>query len=269
MHNSKGMRYSAMLHGVILLLLIFGLPSFLQPKRDPEPMAISVDILPIAPISNVKPQEKTPDEPKPKKPVEEKQTKPKPTPEAHKETPKKPDVTPLPTPVKKPEIKKPEKKKEEKKPEKKKEDSLDDILKSVKDTAKTEESKKPTPKNTPQPHQNAAKSDHYDPAMQLSMSETDAIRQQFEKCWDVPAGAKDAYNLVVTLSVHVQEDGSVISVELARDSGRYNSDSFFRSAADSAMRAVKRCSPLKNLPANKYSTWQEMELTFDPKDMLF
>ncbi len=49
---------------------------------------------------------------------------------------------------------------------------------------------------------------------------------------------------------------------------RYNSDSFFRAAADSALRAVHECSPLKNLPPEKYDTWHYMELNFDPKDML-
>lgn len=268
MQHTKGMRYSAILHGTLLLLMVFGLPEFMQPKHDPEPMAISVDILPIAPMSNVKPQEQTPEKPEPKKPVEEKKTERKPVPEAKKEEPKKPDPVPLPTPEKPKEVKKPEKPKEVKKPEKKKEDDLDSILKSVKESAKAEESKKPTQSKDP-PKQNAARSDRYDPTQQLSMSETDAIRQQFEKCWDVPAGAKDAQNLVVTLSVAVNEDGSVLSVQLARDKGRYGSDSFFRAAADSAMRAVHRCSPLKNLPAGKYSTWSEMELTFDPKDMLF
>jgi outer membrane biosynthesis protein TonB len=267
MQNNRGMRYSALLHGAMLFLLVFGLPSFLEHRPEPEPMAISVDILPIAPISNVKPQEKAPEKPEPKKPVDEQKTEKKATPEAKKEEVKKPDAVPLPTPVKKPEPKKPEKK-EEKKP-KKQEDDLDKILKSVKETAKTAESKKPTEKKSEPSNQKEAKSDRYDPAMPLSMSETDAIKQQFQKCWDVPAGAKDAHSLVVTLRVQLNQDGSVIKAELKGDTSRYNSDSFFRAAADSALRAVNRCSPLKNLPTGKYSTWSEMELTFDPKDMLF
>lgn len=266
MLGSKGIRYSAILHGVMLLLLIFGLPSFLERPPEPEPMAFSVDILPIAPISNVKPQEKAPEKPEPKKP-EVKETKRKPTPEAHKEEPKKTEE-PLPTPVKKPEVKKPEPKKEPKKQEKKKEESLDDILKSVKDSAKSDESKKPTEKKAPR-NQHEAKSDRFDPASQISMSEKDAIRQQIEQRWSPPAGAKDAYNLSVTLMLELQEDGSVTSVELSKDKGRYNSDSFFRSAVDSAIRAVKMASPLKNLPSGKYEGWRTIEMTFDPRDMLY
>ena len=44
---------------------------------------------------------------------------------------------------------------------------------------------------------------------------------------------------------------------------------FFRAAADSARRAVQECSPLKNLSPEKYQTWRDMEMTFNPKDMLF
>jgi hypothetical protein len=50
--------------------------------------------------------------------------------------------------------------------------------------------------------------------------------------------------------------------------GRYNSDTFYRAAADSAVRATHECSPLKNLPPDKYGSWKEMELTFNPADML-
>lgn len=269
MQNNRGIHYSALLHGVLFLLIIFGLPEFLEPEIIPEPTAISVDILPIAPMSNVKPQEKTPEKPEPKKPVEEQKTEKKPVPETKKEEMKKAEPLPTPKPEKKPEEKKPEiKKPEEKKPEKKKEDDLESILKSVRDTAKAEESKKPTEKKTPA-NQKEARSDRFDPSMQLSMSEKDAIRQQFEQCWDVPAGAKDAHNLIITLSVQLNQDGSVIKVALKGDQSRYNSDSFFRAAADSAIRAVNRCSPLKNLDPSKYNGWSDMELRFNPKDMLF
>lgn len=264
MQDSKGLRYSAILHGVMLFFMIFGLPEFLEPRPIPEPVAISVDILPIAPISNVKPQEKPPEKIE-KKPVADENTAKKATPDVKKPEPK-PEAAPIPEP-KKPDVKKPEqKKKEEKKPEKKeKEDPLKKILQGVAEDAKKEGPKDARKK--PAPQQNEAKSDRYDPAMPLSMSETDAIRQQFEKCWDAPAGAKDAHNLVVTIFVELNEDGSVIRAERKGNDARYASDSFYRAAADSALRAVHRCSPLKNLPTGKYSTWREMELSFDPRNL--
>ena len=38
--------------------------------------------------------------------------------------------------------------------------------------------------------------------------------------------------------------------------------------SDSALRAVHKCSPLKNLPIDKYGSWRAMELNFDPQDLL-
>ena len=50
------------------------------------------------------------------------------------------------------------------------------------------------------------------------------------------------------------------------DSLRMTSDSFFRSAAENARRAVYRCSPF-DLPPRKYEIWQVMTLRFDPSRM--
>jgi hypothetical protein len=102
------------------------------------------------------------------------------------------------------------------------------------------------------------------------MSEKDAIRSQIAQNWSMPAGAKDAHELIVVLRINLAQDGSVMKVELASDSkSRYDRDPFFRAAADSAIRAVRLSSPLKNLPPDKYDTWRDLELGFDPKEMLF
>lgn len=266
-HISPGKQYSLVLHLALLVVMIFGLPDFLHKKLETEPEAISVQILPMAPVSNVKPQERV--EPKPeKKPVEKEHTERKPTPEAHKVI-EKPQPKPIPVPTKNA-VKIPVKKMEKPVPKKtREEDPLASVLNSVKEEAKAEASKRPTEKSvTPQPNQNEAKSDNYNASMPLSMSEKDAIRQQLQRCWVVPAGAKDAQNLVVNLHITVGEDGTVTSVELSGDQGRYSSDSFFRAAADSAIRGVRECSPLKNLPSEKYGNWRDMDLTFDPKDVV-
>ena len=277
MQLSKGWQYSAILHITILLLMIFGLPEFLHRHIDAEPPVISVEILPIAKESNVKPQEETPEKPEPKKPVEEKHTERKQTVEAAKpktsqETPPKPEQrTPEPPiPVKAEEVVKkvePPKKVEPKKVEKKvsKEEDLDSILTSVAKTAKSEESKKPT--EAKQSNTKKAVSQNYDASKPLSMSEIDAIRQQIQQCWSPPIGAKDADNLIINLRINIAEDGTVTKVDLDSDESRYNSDSFFKAAADSAIRAVHKCSPLKNLPSDKYSTWSDITMTFNPKDM--
>lgn len=276
--RGKGRLYSAMLHGVVLLFSIIGLPDFLTPKPPEEPVAISVELLPITNVSNVKPAEQPPEPEQKPEPKEAEQKKPSPpvkTAEAAPPPPP-PDAVPNPDQPKKKEEKKPEQKKPEdqkqaeKKKEKPKEDPLAAILKSVKKTAQKEQKedkKNSKAEDTASP--NKSVSSNYNPAMPMTMSEKDAIMSQISKCWSVPAGAKDAQNLVVVVNAEYNQDGSYIRAEIARESmGKYQSDPFFRAAADAAVRAVQRCSPLAGLPADKFETWRQMELRFDPKYML-
>ncbi|MFP6696049.1 MAG: cell envelope integrity protein TolA, partial [Alphaproteobacteria bacterium] len=101
----------------------------------------------------------------------------------------------------------------------------------------------------------------------MTMSEIDAIRYQIQQCWSIPAGARDAENLVVRIKVFLNSDGSLSKApEIVGGNGA--SDPFYRTAAESARRAILKCSPLKNLPAAKYARWREITLTFNPRDML-
>lgn len=272
LERKKGLTYSAVLHTVMLILAIFGLPRLFMPQHDAEPMAITVDILPIGEISNVKPSPKPEAKPKekdqakkqeaPKEKADAKNAKPTPSKQEAASTPVKPKETmDFNKIIEQKEVQK----KEEKK--KKVEDDLDAILKSVEKSAekKTEATGEKAPEES---SSSQSKSDTYNPDLPLSISEKDMIRSQFIKCWSVPAGARDADSLVVQLRVKVNQDGSVTDAKLAADEGRYYSDSFFRAAADSAIRAVWKCSPLQHLPPDKYSSWKDMELTFDPREML-
>lgn len=156
---------------------------------------------------------------------------------------------------------------EEKEPEKK--DNFLNVLKTVQDLKKDEP--RPAAESEPSPVPDAettARRSSFDPNQKLSVSEMDAIRQQISSCWLVPAGAKNAANLVVEIEVTMNPDRTVRSYQVV-DRSRMQSDPFFRSAAESAMRALKspNCSPLQ-LPPEKYDTWKNFTITFDPKDML-
>lgn len=301
--QKRGVTGSGFGHALLLLLIIFGLPVLFDRNRVEEPMAITVEILPVTGITNVKPSESQPDpapkpEPKPEPPpeppkpvppvqAEKEPEKPQPKTQVDQAPPPPPPPPPAPKPEPKPEEKpqppkpaepkKPEPKPEPKKEEVKKpaEDDLMAVLKSVKETAQKQQDTKPaeTKPDTPESPTDGSKkavSNQYNPEAPLSMSEKDAIRSQIAKCWNVPAGAKDAHELIVVLRVQLEHDGSVVNVVLGDASkARYAADNFFRAAADSAIRAVRQCSPLQNLPPDKFSTWKDMELTFDPKEMLF
>jgi outer membrane biosynthesis protein TonB len=104
-------------------------------------------------------------------------------------------------------------------------------------------------------------------ADQLTMSEKDAIRAQIERCWSFDPGARDAQKLRVTVRFSLLPDGSVRGIPEIVDRARMN-DPYFRAFAESAVRAVQKCSPLRDLPSRKYESWRDVELTFDPKEML-
>ncbi len=102
----------------------------------------------------------------------------------------------------------------------------------------------------------------------LSASEIDLIRAQIERCWDVPAGARDAKDLVVVIRVSLNPDGSVRQARIM-DEGRMQTDPYFRAAAESARRALfnPECTPLR-LPPDQYRLWKTLVLNFSPKDIL-
>jgi hypothetical protein len=102
---------------------------------------------------------------------------------------------------------------------------------------------------------------------QLTLSEVDAIRYQIEQCWNVPVGAPDARDLVIKIQISLKPDGSLKRQPVILGRDRMD-DGFFRTAAESARRAVQRCTPLKNLPTSKYDRWQDITVTFNPREML-
>jgi len=102
---------------------------------------------------------------------------------------------------------------------------------------------------------------------QLSTSEIDLVKQQIERCWNVPTGARDAENLTPEFRVAMNPDGTVRSAQLL-NSDRMD-DPFFQAAADSAKRALlnANCHGPLQLPPDKYDLWQTFTITFDPKDI--
>ncbi|MFZ4541077.1 MAG: hypothetical protein ACOYNL_04600 [Rickettsiales bacterium] len=288
MVETRSLNYSIVLHALALLIAAVGLPAILPPRAEPMPLVMTVELLPVGEVTNVKPSEqqiqkeqKAP-EPKVKTPL----TPPAPTPVKQTTAPPPPkektfdpmegaEEDPEAEAIKKtPPKEKAKPKAEEKKPP---QDDFKKLLDSLSKEAEKNNAVKPA---APAPNkdakdkvnmaENKTRSDApYDESMPLSISEKDTIRSQFMVCWTMPAGAKDAHTLAARVKVTMQADGTVTSAVLAPEQmGRYNSDTFFRAAADSAIRAVHKCSPLKNLPPDKYGSWREMELNFDPQDMV-
>lgn len=295
----RGVIYSAALHLAVFLIAYIGLPRLLREPVEIE-QPIPVEIVTIAdkttpPKAEVKPEPKptppkqamplppapplpeppkeevrkvepTPPAPEPKpeppkpEPQQVAQLPPTPTPEPQPKPKPQPEKKPEPTPAPKPIVQAPPRSKPKPPPD----TSVESILKSVekiKPRSRTDQADKVI-KDLAQATPRVTSSLD----SKMTISEIDAVRRQIERCWNVPAGAKDAKDLIVDIHVTLNPDGSVRAANVV-DQARMGSDTFFRAAAESARRAIFLCSPLK-LPPEKYSLWQDMTLSFNPSQIL-
>lgn len=265
---NRGIISSFSLHTILLLLMVLGVPEMLRKDLPPVPPVMVVEILPVTGKTNVRPSEpKQKVDADQKKPDKKEEPKPK---EQQKPEEKKPDPKPVPE-VKKEEVKKEEpkkegiKKEEPKKEEKEKPKPKDDFAEILKNVAKSSNQKQGADDTNP----NKAINTEFNEAEPMSMAEVDYIRQKVKTCWNVGtfAGMKDSRKMVVNLRINLLADGTVMDVK-PEDFGRMN-DPLYRVAAETAMRAVRKCSPFDRLPPEKYENWKEMTMSFDPSEMLY
>ena len=102
----------------------------------------------------------------------------------------------------------------------------------------------------------------------LSLSEEDALKAQIFGCWSIPLGLPYNENLLVRIKLQLKPDGSIIRSEIL-DHARMNKpgQGFYKVLAESALRAVKLCQPLR-VPSTGYERWKELQLNFDAREML-
>ncbi len=102
----------------------------------------------------------------------------------------------------------------------------------------------------------------------LTLSEEDALKAQIFGCWSIPLGLPYNENLLVRIKLKLEPDGSVVKTEIL-DHARMNKpgQGFYKVLAESALRAVKLCQPLR-VPTSGYERWKELQLNFDAREML-
>jgi len=289
-----GLVYSIILHAIIIVVILFGLPRFFDSHKHNE-ISISMDILPIKDSSNVpniakkKPVNNKPDEaktivkaardkPEDKAVPKENKEIVKKEPEKTKEEPKKEEIKKekiKPEEPKKPEPKKePEKNKETKEKPKvtKQEDDLDYLQKSLEDNAdkKTDKATKNNKANIGQDNSDkTSKSDIFDPSKDLSISEHDNIKRQIQDMWELTrfSGSKDAEKMTVTLKVTIEKDGTVTAVKHVGGNDNGNK-AVYNIVVETAILAVQKASPIQNLNQNNYNAWHQLEMNFDPRELM-
>ena len=243
-----------------------------ETKPEPEPPPTKVAAKPPEATPKVEPPPPEPKKAEPE-PVPE---KPKPVVEAPKPAPEKPKVAeakPVETP--KPQPEKPaETAKAPPKPDKPKtppapvqaDNDFDALLRSVEQTPKrvkateTRDGKGSATEagGTGQP--GTAKVAQINPSMLAA-----SISRQITPCWNIPVAAQGIGGLRAELNIVLGSDGSVQSVA-PTDAARMSRDPVFRAFAESAVRAVRACSPLK-LPPESYQLWRNIIFNFDPSRM--
>jgi len=282
------------LHLMMFVIAYVGLPSF-RVDTDITDVPMSVEIVSVTDVTNMPTKPKTPKViekaapvPPPKPPA------PPPAPQGSVQRPPEPEPLPEAPPeqvalVVQPEAKpKPKAKAKEKPKPKDKPKKVDtkkrspapmpprkpqppDAFASV---LKTLEELKQAPPPPPEQDfakmmENALETDKQrtDVGPEMTISEIDLVRQQIHRCWNLPAGAKDAHTMLISIRIAMNPDGMVRTARVL-DQSRMSSDPFYRAMAESALRAVLNpvCQPFK-LPPEKFERWKNMKLNFDPKDM--
>ncbi len=102
-------------------------------------------------------------------------------------------------------------------------------------------------------------------AAQLSQSELDALRARLSQCWSPPVGVDATSNLFVVLRVQFRPDGS-LATEPAVVEG--SSSALGPALTDSAKRALLLCQPFTMLKPEHYELWKDIEVKFDPRELL-
>jgi hypothetical protein len=241
-----------------------GQPDAPKPKPDPKPLADKIDV--PKPVEHV--ADKVDDKPEIKtETVAKQQPKPDPKPADKPTKPKTPDYKP---------------------------DQIADLLK--KDANKPPPPKtdvKPAPdtpaQNTPKFDATKVEQllDHRDPrrqvatadalnnqanlgasngnAAQLSQDEISALKARLQSCWNPPPGINADTKIKASIAVVLKPDGSLAQPPVLVEA---TPSPLGPPLIESAKRAVLSCQPFTMLRPEHYQQWKELQLDFDPRELL-
>ena len=266
---NRSLIISSVLHVILIMITAMTLP-FLAKKPVDLPPIVSIELIQITDKTNI------PFAPKAKKIIEKIKEKEKKL-VSEQAPPKKvkkikPDSVPMPEDK----VEKIEKIEEDKQnPEK-----IDNEVKQVSEFEKDElfdpnniaalidKSKEETAETTNKTDKITQDQERNIENFGLSLSEEDALKAQIFGCWSIPLGLPYNENLLVRIKLKLNPDGTVSQSEIL-DHARMNKpgQGFYKVLAESALRAVKLCQPLR-VPTTGYERWKELQLNFDAREML-
>jgi outer membrane biosynthesis protein TonB len=290
-----GLTISAIAHAALLLWC--ALTFAVAPLVAAAPDSLPVDIISDTQFSQLMKGNKAAPKAETPKPLVDKIEEAKPSETPAPKIAEKPEIKPIPKEAP-PEVTPPEPKPEAKaeiKPEKQPPPKVDPIAEALKkeDAKRAAEAKakaaaaKKKPQPAFNPDQIAALLDKRDPQRQaatgaeinreptlgaptgsaatLSQSEIDALRARLAQLWNPPASAPNPQELVVKIRVKIGRDGKLAGPPMVLTSGH---GGIFEAARDGAVRALFQAQPYEMLKPEHYDLWKEMEITFDPREMI-
>ena len=277
---------SSVLHGLLIFITAMSLP-FLAKKPLDIPPIVSVELIQITEKTNIpfapkakkiiekvkEKQKKLVSEQAPPKKVKKTKTK---TVVSVDQNQKIDNETPEAVPLPEKTVKKIETKKENKQNP----DKLDEEVKQVSEFEKKEfvdldniaklidKAKEDSAEVLKKDNEITQDQDRNIENTRLTLSEEDALKAQIFGCWSIPLGLPYNEDLLVRIKLMLEPDGSVTKTEIL-DHARMNKpgQGFYKVLAESALRAIKLCQPLR-VPPTGYERWKELQLNFDAREML-
>ena len=234
-----------------------------------KPIPKTPEAKPIQKKSKPKPQPKKP-LPKPKTVAKKDQTKVDPKKSKPKEKDAKTQANKIKEPNKKPDAKQePEKPKEE---EKKSE--VKEKIKKDQPDKKEKADDKPAPEEEKDDEDvDESELSQYSftentiESLDLLAREKFNIQSQIKRCYKKALDQSGSKNkTVVNAHIVVAKDGFIdLSEVIIKDFQKYDDpqETDFHQAVDVVKQSLKLCSPIRNLPQDKYDIWKEIDLQFD------
>jgi outer membrane biosynthesis protein TonB len=280
-----GVVYSVMLHALAVLLIVLVLPSLLQ--APPEAVeVIPIDLVqlgdktasPPAPEKAEVPQEKAAETAaqEPTNPVPVPETPPpapEPVPPKPHDAPKSDPLGAI-TPQRKPDL---PRVKEEPKPHPaaaakppQPTPPVEDLQATLRSLAQRQQQQAQLPPNPRQQDDtgssNVTASNNSALGRQATYSVKDFIRAQIERHWIFDPSALGSGDVLVSIHVVLNRDGTVSRAEIV-DEPRHANDADYLALARSARNAAYLSSPL-NLPPGRYDEVRDIVLTFNPRNAM-
>jgi outer membrane biosynthesis protein TonB len=100
---------------------------------------------------------------------------------------------------------------------------------------------------------------------QLSQSEIDALRARISSCWSPPPGIDANSKLYVVLRVIFKPDATLAQEPVLVEG---TAAALGPALAESAKRSLLLCQPFTMLKPEHYDQWKDIELKFDPHELL-